>query len=466
LGDDYRVALLDEDLYFPDGQIKGEVYEYGSFIQSKMFHAGVRCSDCHDPHTAQLRAEGNRLCTRCHVADKYDSPRHHFHLPQSAGARCVECHMPSRSYMIVDRRRDHSIRVPRPELSITLGTPNACNSCHIEKTAQWAADAIAKWFGPTRASFQEFGPALQAARLDAPWAQRSLAELVSNSSQPAIARATALEILATIDGVSNRDRIEKAAEDSSPLVRRASATMLSSSNPDAHFSEISRLLSDPVRAVRIEAAASLASVPRNRLPASLVGALDHASAEFVSAQELSADRPEAHLNLALFFTRQGKFSRAESELVAAVSLDPSFAPAAINLADLYRQLGREDEAEGVLQKARLRSPDDASLLYALGLLKVRKKENAEARGLFAAAARLDPSNPGYAYVYAIALNDAGNTKAAIETLERAVKLHPYDRDSLFALVGFCEHIGDRSKAVRYARALNALTAEEQAETTK
>ena len=460
LGDDYRTALLDEGLYFPDGQIEGEVYEYGSFIQSRMFHAGVVCSDCHDPHSSRLRAAANKLCTQCHLADKYDSSRHHFHFARSPGSQCIECHMPPRIYMQVDHRRDHSIRVPRPDLSLILGTPNACNNCHVNKTAQWAADRIAKWYGAARIGFQQFGPALQAGRVGAPEAQSSLAELASDLRQPALARATALDTLAHYPSARNNTCLRRGSEDQSALVRRAAAALLSSIQPDAQPSAIRILLDDPVRAVRIEAAESLAGVPHNALPDNLANVLDRASAEFVSAQRLNGDGPEAHLDLGLFFARQEKFRRAEIELATALTLDPSFSPAALNLADLFRQLGRDDEAATVLQQALRRTPDDASLRYAFGLLKVREKRRAQALDLFAAAARLDPSNPNYAYAYALTLYGAGNINAAIEVLERSLKFNPYHRETLEALVCYCDRVGDHAQALNFARLLKSLSSED------
>ncbi|MCB1237299.1 MAG: hypothetical protein KDM91_19705, partial [Verrucomicrobiae bacterium] len=136
--DTHAPSILSAELYEPDGQIKEEVYVYGSFVQSKMFHRGVRCTDCHHPHTMKTLATGNALCVRCHLPAKYDSPAHHFHQPESAGAQCVDCHMPTKNYMVVDARRDHSIRIPRPDLSKKLGTPNACNQCHTDKDVDWA----------------------------------------------------------------------------------------------------------------------------------------------------------------------------------------------------------------------------------------------------------------------------------------------------------------------------------------
>jgi len=152
LMDTHRPALLTEALYHADGQILEEVYVYGSFLQSKMLHAGVTCSDCHDPHSLKVHAADNALCTGCHLSTKYDTSSHHFHKPDSPGTSCVECHMPAKAYMVVDPRRDHSMRVPRPDLSVKLGTPNACNRCHTDRSTQWAADAVEKWYGPQRST--------------------------------------------------------------------------------------------------------------------------------------------------------------------------------------------------------------------------------------------------------------------------------------------------------------------------
>ena len=132
--DHYSNELLMEGVYYPDGQILDEDYVHGSFIQSKMYHKGIKCSDCHDPHSAKLIHDGNKVCTSCHQhpAAKYDTVAHHFHKPEGEGARCVNCHMPATTYMAIDSRRDHSFRIPRPDLSSSLGTPNACTGCHLK----------------------------------------------------------------------------------------------------------------------------------------------------------------------------------------------------------------------------------------------------------------------------------------------------------------------------------------------
>ena len=456
VGDDYRVALLDEDHYFPDGQIKEEDYEYGSFSESKMFHAGVTCSDCHEPHSSRLRAQGNGVCAQCHSAQKYDSAAHHFHKAGSAGARCVECHMPTRTYMVVDARRDHSIRIPRPDLSVKLGTPNACTNCHADKPAQWASDSVNKWYGHTPDGFQHFAEALKAGSVGAPSAQQSLEGLVADLEQPAIARATALSMLATFVPSATDAAVHAGVRDDWSLVRRASAHALSNTDPAASSNTLIPLLSDPVRSVRIEAAEVLAGLPANNLPADVGAAFSRATDEYISAQKLNADRPEAHMNLGLLYAKENHLDKAEAELRTALSIDPSFAPGAVNLADLYRVQNRDDEGERVLKDALSRSPEDPSLDEALGLLMVRQKRGAQALELLGDAARGEPDNARYAYVYAVALNDTGKTPAAIDTLESSIKAHPYDRDSLAALVNFLEQSGDLSKALTYANRLEEL----------
>jgi tetratricopeptide (TPR) repeat protein len=455
VGDDYRVALLDEDHYFADGQIKEEDYEYGSFIQSRMFHAGVTCSDCHEPHSLKLRADGNNVCMQCHSRQKYDSPRHHFHKAESAGARCVECHMPTRTYMVVDPRRDHSIRIPRPDLSVKLGTPDACANCHTDKSAEWALDSVIKWYGHAPEGFQSFAETLNAGSAGAPGAQQSLERLVADREQPAIARATALSILAAYAPPPSDSAVRAGVIDDSALVRLAAARAMSNTDP-AGPKTLAPLLSDPVRAVRIEAAEVQAGLTADNMPAGVAAAFTRATDEYIGAQELNADRPEAHLNLGLLYAKENHFDKAEAELKTALSLDPSFAPAAVNLADLYRAQNRDEEGERVLKNGLGRSPNDASLEHALGLLMVRQKRGAEGLGLLGAAARGEPGNARYVYVYAIALNDAGQTKAAIEALESSIKAHPYDRDSLAALVSFVEQSGDSAKAVTYAQQLDEL----------
>jgi tetratricopeptide (TPR) repeat protein len=465
VGDDYRVALLDDDLYYPDGQIKGEVYEYGSFIQSRMFAAGVTCSDCHDPHRPAVAAWGDNVCLRCHASETYFTSRHHFHPQASAGARCVACHMPARTYMVVDPRRDHSLRVPRPDLSVKLGVPNPCNGCHADRSATWAAETVDRWYGHAPVGLQRFAETLAAGAKGAPGAPQLLAALAVDPGQPAIARATALSRLQRGVTGSALAAARTAASDPSPLVRRAAARVLADVDPADRAPLLAPLLADAVRSVRIEAVPGMAGLPSEALSPADRGAFERATGEFVAAQELNGDRPESHLNLANLAIQQRRFDAAEAELRSALAIDPAFAPAAVNLGDLFRMLGRDGEAEPVLRAALAHAPSNPAVLHALGLVMVRQKRARESLVWLAAAARLGADNPRYGYVYAVALHDAGQRRESERAIDDVLRRWPYDRDALSAQVVFHRDRGDLPGARRYLQRLQALEPPEAAAET-
>ncbi len=255
-------ALLTDPLYHVDGQQRGEVYNWGSFLQSKMHAKGVTCSDCHDPHTGKLRAEGNAICTTCHLATKYDTTEHHHHTPQSAGAACVACHMPPSTYMVVDPRHDHSLRVPRPDLSVTLGTPNACTSCHTKQDARWAATRVNAWYGHDPQGYQRFASAFSAARAGTSDGQSQLRAIASDSTEPAIVRATALAQIDASAGGAALETVAQSLRDASGLVRFGALRSLIHAPPSARVQLAAPLLSDPLRAARVEAVSRARNGPR------------------------------------------------------------------------------------------------------------------------------------------------------------------------------------------------------------
>ena len=454
--DSYLPALLEPGLYHADGQIDGEVYEYGSFLQSRMHAAGVTCSNCHDPHSAKLRTQGNALCAQCHLAEKFDVAAHHHHPPVSAGAQCVACHMPTKNYMVVDARRDHSIRVPRPDLSVALGTPNACSQCHADRSAQWAAEIVAGWYPGERQTTPHYGTALHAGRVGAVDAERQLDRLILDRSQPAIARASALPLLMPYASPASEPAIKAAIRDPDPLVRAAAPRALPGSPPPRFVDAAAPLLGDPVRAVRIEAARALAGTDLLSLTPEQQTAFVKAIAELVASEMVDADRPEAHLNLGLLDLRRRELPEAESEYRTALRLDPNFVPALVNLADLDRARGMDDEGAELLRKAMAIEPDNADVRYALGLYLVRKHDYPEALDLLRRAHELMPDNARYAYVYAVALNSSGAAGEALALLEEAHQQHPADRSVMMALVSIAREKGDLAAALRHARELLIL----------
>jgi tetratricopeptide (TPR) repeat protein len=451
--DYYRPALLSAGLYYPDGQQRDEVYIWGSFLQSRMYRAGVTCSDCHEPHSQKLRAEGNAVCAQCHLPAKYDAPSHHFH---KAGARCADCHMPTTTYMVVDPRRDHSLRIPRPDLSVSLGVPNACNKCHTDQTAQWADAAVRKWYGHRPEGFQHFAATLAGAERGAANAAGNLAALSGDLSQPAIARATAAEDLAPYPSQGSLAALRSGVVDADPLVRRASVTALVFLPPEQRVPIVAPLLDDPVRIVRIEAAASLAGVPDSALDSAQRASFARAEAEFEAAQLYDADRPEARTALGGFYAQRGRYAEAEKEFDAAITLDPRFVPAYVNLADMRRSQGRDAAGEEALRAGLKQLPESPALRHALGLALARQKRMPEALDELARAAKLAPDDARFAYVYAVALNSSGKARQALAEVDRALAAHPNDRDLLNAGAAFARDAGDKDAMARYAKRLAAL----------
>ena len=460
LADTHRLALLGEGLYYADGQIQDEVFVHGSFIQSRMFHQGVTCSDCHDPHSLQLRAPGNAVCARCHAPARYDSAEHHHHpMTATAGAKgsgtaCVDCHMPERNYMVIDARADHSLRIPRPDLGTALGTPDACTGCHTELTPEQAAAQVQTWYGtPKRPA--HFATALHAGRSGAVDAAAKLAELAADTEAPVIARATSLDLLAQRPEPIDLALLEGLAESDSPLLRAAVARALERLPPQDALSMGLELLQDPTRLVRIDTARSLAAFAR--LEANIPGresplrkALAPALAEYRESQLTSAERPESWLSLGVLDGLLGDSDAAERDYRQALALDPEFTPTYANLADLYRALGRDADGRAVLEQGLEQAADDADLLHALGLLEIRAKHLPAAVDLLGRAAEQAPDQSRYAYVHALAQEAAGDPRAAIATLTAATDRHPNDADIALALVSLNAKAGDRDATIAWA----------------
>ena len=457
--DTHRLALLEDNLYWNDGQMRDEVYNWGSFVQSRMHAQGVTCSDCHDPHSLKLRAPANAVCALCHLPAKFDTASHTHHAAGSQGASCAACHMPTTTYMGVDARHDHSLRIPRPDVSVQLGTPNACTRCHSKQSAQWAADAIGKWTGKPPASYQNFGAAMLAGSTAAPGARGKLLALIEDKSQPAIVRASALARLGRLLTPATTDTVVRELNDPDSVVRLAAVEALANTDPPTRQRYLARMLADPVRLVRISAARALVGAPESRLTEGERAAFTKALAEYVAAQTYIADRPEGRTNLANLEAERGNAATAIAEYRKAIALDPTFVAAYANLADLHRARGAEADATAVLREGLARNPRAAELHHALGLAQVRQKATADSLRSFKLAADLAPNNARFAYVYAVALNSAGRNKEALDVLASARKREPYDRDVLSGLAYFTAQAGNRELALGYVKELRELDPE-------
>jgi len=463
--DDFMPVTLRADLYHADGQVLEEVYEYGSFLQSRMYQRGVRCSDCHDPHGLQLLASGNALCVRCHnqvpdarfptlVARSYDTPEHHFHPAEGPGTACVDCHMPATTYMRVDPRRDHGLRVPRPDLSVSLGTPNACSGCHADHPARWSADWVREWYGPERRDDPHFAEAIAAGRAGDPAALGPLLSLASDEEQPAIVRATALELLPRY-GIAALDALVAATRHQEPLLRATAAASLGHLPPEPRLAAVP-LLDDPIRAVRIEAARVLAELPADRFEPAEHRTFQAALTEYREAQLAMADLPGGNLNLAVLHANLGRPELAEKAYRTALRIDPDFLPARANLANLYNGMGRNDAAERVLREGIDRAPEEGELHYSLGLLLAEEKRLSEAESALHRAAALLPGRARVHYNHGLALQQLGRRTEAREALRKARRIDPRDPGIAHALAVFYAQQGQWELALPHARDLVAL----------
>lgn len=448
----YNPSLPHPTSYFADGQIKEEVYVYGSFLQSKMFQEGVECTDCHDPHTLKLKANvtDNSLCMSCH-ASKYDSPEHHFHEPNTKSSQCVSCHMPGRYYMEIDFRRDHSFRIPRPDLSQKIDAPNACNSCHEDKSAEWAAGAIEKWYGPDRPS--HFSETLVQAHLRGPEASDELQQLIADTLQPDIARATAAWYLGQFPSQEGIDMLQDMLEDESPLVRTSAARAIANASPEIRQSILPDALDDSIRAVRLAAADGLSEMGPADISFSRKQDFRQAREEYEHYLEFNQYFPQGQMNRGQYFEEQGELKKAVAAYKSAIAKDSTFNPARINLAYLYNRLGNQQEARQQLETVIQQEPSYGPAYYSLALLLAEQQQLQQAVSYLEKAAELMPDHERVQYNLAISYQRLGKPNQAEQAYLAALELDPENPDFLYGISTLYVQQEQYRKALPHARKL-------------
>ena len=455
-------SLLAENLYFADGQILEEVYVYGSFTQSKMYHRDVRCNDCHDVHSIKLAKKGNDLCLQCHRAKEYDTKAHHFHKKKGekgdrirslkgevlfdvgTGAECAQCHMPGRYYMGIDYRPDHSFRVPRPDLSITIGTPDACKRCHIDKTSQWSDNTITKWYGPGRK--QHYGTIIDAGRERRPDARKDLVRLAGDPLYPVIVRATAISLLTAYSGEDTFQTIKLALMDDEALIRRTAVESIEPANQKEKAELIAPFLYDPVKAVRIEAARRLAGEPVKHLSPDQEKVFKAVLEEFITSMKFSADFSFGRYNLGNLYVALNQPEEAIRNYLAAIKIDSLFYPAKVNLAMFYNQKGEDDKAEVLLREVIQEHPEMHEIAYSLGLLLAEMKKYDQAAIYLERAAKGIPGRARIHYNLGLLLQYLQRDEKAEQALLRALEIDPNSAEYLYALADFYLKRGKLQKA--------------------
>ena len=447
----YRPAFLNPPLYFPDGQIRDEVYVYGSFMASRMAAAGVVCQDCHDAHTGKVASVGDGLCVRCHnpsgdprfpkAAGTFASEAHHGHPTDSAGARCVACHMPETTYMRIDPRRDHSFVVPGA--SPSAQNPSPCASCHAGETQN--PETIA---GHPRTRF-------------ASNTEDALLSLVEDPTQPAMLRASALIRLA--DGTTERSRsaLRAGFRDEDPLVRLAAVAGLRRLGESQRVRALRRAFQDPLLAIRLDAFHEALNWPH------LVDGIGRSTylrvrEEYLASLAFNADTPEAMVARAQLAQNEGSAAEAERHLKQALVIAPGFIPAKLALAAIYERTGQTKQAEVLLRTSAMQKPRQAEAVYAYAMWLVRNGEGLQALEQLKQLVSIAPDEPHWRLTLAIALNDYGGPEDARIEITNAIERWPENRDLLLTAATLFRDSNDLSPAARYAQRLVELAPGEPA----
>ena len=456
--------------YNIDGQFLDEDYEFGSFTQSKMYMKDVRCGDCHDPHSLKRKFEGNALCTQCHRADEYDTYNHHLHksrgetgvtfvtrtgrkLGPGDGNLCRDCHMPGRYYMGIDRRYDHSLRIPRPDLSLKLGTPNACINCHDDKTNEWALQAVNKWYGVQKKA--HYATILADGAEGKAGADSGLLRIINSNLYPEIIRATAIGYLAAFPGEKASEAVRRAMNDPDPLLRRTAVENYMTGDSAGLFRALSPLLNDPIKTVRMEAANRLITYKKAAFSEIQYPMFLKALDEYRRSQEYVADFPTGRYNLANYYSKLNDIPKAEEYYRLAIELDNLFFPAKINLALLYYQQGKTIAAEALFKDLILEHPDVTEGYYYLALLYAEQKKYPQAIDLLETAVLKPGYNARIWYNLGLLYQMTGQDQKCVATFLKGLSLDPCNFDLLYALFVFYSNQGDKANALSCLKKLKS-----------
>ncbi|WP_445747984.1 tetratricopeptide repeat protein [Polaribacter sp.] len=454
--DHYFPQLIEERLYHADGQILDEVYVYGSFTQSKMYQNNVTCTNCHDAHSLKLKFDGNKLCAQCHYSEKYDTPKHHFHEPNTESSKCINCHMPGKFYMGNDFRRDHSFRVPRPDLSLKYGTPNACSGCHKDKDDAWAAASFAKLFG--KVDSVHFSEKLAPGITRQPNGHIGLIDLINDAHQPEIVRASATKALANYNTQNFIEQYIKLLNDTSALVRGASVDVLSMINTNDYNAYFLTLLNDEKRTIRIKAFFGLGGLSEADVPKEYQESYQKVKKEYLAQIKSNSDFLGTHvkkggyylkqgnllkaiesyekalkidnmnnqvrLNLATLYYNAKNYKKAEEAFKIVIQQEPNYGPVYFSLALLYAELNKTDDAIEQLKKATIKMPENLRVYYNLGLLYDKKEDYKNSEKAFIAGLKFDTNNQELLYGLAFIYSKSNQKEKAKNILQRLTELYP------------------------------------------
>ncbi|MBD1260427.1 tetratricopeptide repeat protein [Maribacter polysiphoniae] len=452
--DHYYPQLITDRLYYLDGQILDEDYVYGSFVQSKMYQNNVKCSDCHNSHSLELKFKGNDLCAQCHIPEKYNTPEHHFHDVDSESGQCINCHMPGRYYMGNDFRRDHSFRIPRPDLSLKYDTPNACVGCHKDKDNEWAWEAFKDQHGTP--DYEHFSELLAPGLHGDPNGKEALLELMHDTLQPEIARASAVNGLQYYINANDLNNLMTFLEDSSPMVRGATLDVLGNINTTDYATYLLPLLKDGKRSVRVKAFYALGDLKENQIPAQYKEVYAKVKKEFFTYLYATADFVGGLAKKANYYLKKGDLPKAIDNYEKALEIDPLNNMVRTSLANLYYRNGALDKAENAFKTVIEQEPDYGPTYYSLALLLAEQGRTDEAVTQLEEAITYMPENMRVYYNLGLLYDKANERVKAKNTLLKGLKVSPTNEDLLYTLAFFYSKYGETQKAKEFGNQLVQL----------
>ncbi|NDP28004.1 MAG: tetratricopeptide repeat protein [Flavobacterium sp.] len=452
--DNYIPQIPDTEFYHADGQVNDEDYIYTSFLQSRMFHKGVTCSTCHNPHSVKLKRIGNQTCTLCHIPTKYDVPSHTFHKKGTPAAECKNCHMSGKLYMGNDLRHDHSFRVPRPDLSVKYGTPNACSTCHKDKSEKVLADAIIKWYGPNR-KYHFAEDLIPGSRLDAK-SENHLTRLIDNQFVPKIIKATATFYLGSIQTQTSLNTIIARLPSKEAQIRYRALRSLASFPSENWIQPVGPLLSDKVRAVRLAAADLYITIPKDQVPSQYRQAFRSAQIELEKSLRYQTDFSTGNVMLADYYLKLKDYDNAQKFYLRGLKKDSNMNYALLNLSAAYNSQGKNAQALQALEMALKNDSKNERIYYNMALLYHEINNIPAAKKSFAKAVELKSTNPRLYYNYGLLLSQDKKFGEAAEILMKGIQINPSNSDLYYALSFVYIQTNNRTKGLQTVLRLKQL----------
>jgi predicted CXXCH cytochrome family protein len=427
---DYALPfLISEPL--PENDFQGEFWPDGrpnrfnrpqALTLSGCFQAGaVTCTSCHVAHGSRNEfslkvninqgRNGDGLCTQCHQQPTYAGAalaKHTFHAPESAGSRCISCHMSDVNWRLLIRRRDHTFQPPVPENTAQFGIPNACTTCHDNRPPEWAAAQMDEWWGDKdrRAAQTSLADTMYRAGSGDTTTLPALARLAVDRSQGLLIRASAAEYISRLiaearTGVAARSTAMSqtsfgggstagayggsrgtatagaetdsrlpvqvtpaiinsmigAADDPEPIVRAAALKALGTiGDRERALGPVLARLVDKTRVVRTRAAEVLVTFGIIELPGPAGEALKKAQDEYVLSLDMFPDVASNHAAKGWLEAERGNPIVARDALNKATMVEPNYAFPWVVKGVLSAREGKFAEAAEMWKKARSIEP--------------------------------------------------------------------------------------------------------------